>query len=36
MGQAKQRGLLVSRIAQAKQQKLDGERITIQKVRRRL
>ncbi|EKU57323.1 MULTISPECIES: hypothetical protein [Acinetobacter calcoaceticus/baumannii complex] len=36
MGQAKQRGSLESRIAQAKQQKLDGERITIQEARRRL
>ncbi|MEB3865264.1 hypothetical protein MSG66_14765 [Acinetobacter sp. IK31] len=36
MGQAKQRGSLESRIAQAKQQKLDGERITIQEARIRL
>jgi len=36
MGQAKQRGLLQERIAQAQQQKLDGERITIKEAKRRL
>lgn len=36
MGQAKQRGSLGERIAQAQQEKLDGERITIEEARRRL
>lgn len=36
MGQAKQRGSLQERIAQAQQQKLDGERITIEEAKRRL
>jgi hypothetical protein len=36
MGQAKQRGSLQERIAQAQQQKVDGERITIEEAKRRL
>ncbi|MFK7338725.1 hypothetical protein ABBZ51_04730 [Acinetobacter baumannii] len=36
MGQAKQRGSLQERIASAQQQKLDGERITIEEAKRRL
>ena len=36
MGQAKQRGSLDDRIAQAKQEKLVGERITIDEAKRRL
>lgn len=36
MGQAKQRGSLQERIAQAQQPKLDGERITIEEAKRRL
>lgn len=36
MGQAKQRGSLEERIAQAQQEKLDGENITIEEAKRRL
>lgn len=36
MGQAKQRGSQQERIAQAQQQKVDGERITIEEAKRRL
>ncbi|MFV5367304.1 hypothetical protein VXO74_01080 [Acinetobacter junii] len=36
MGQAKQRGSLQERMAQAQQQKIDGERITIDEAKRRL
>jgi len=36
MGQAKQRGSLQERMEQAQQQKLDGERITIEEAKRRL
>lgn len=36
MGQAKQRGSLQERIAQAQQQKVDGERITIEEAKHRL
>lgn len=36
MGQAKQRGSLQERIAQAQQEKLDGEHITIEEAKRRL
>lgn len=36
MGQVKQRGSLQERIASAQQQKLDGERITIEEAKRRL
>ncbi|WP_180162565.1 hypothetical protein [Acinetobacter sp. YH12069] len=36
MGQAKQRGSLQERIAHAQQQKVDGERITIEEAKRRL
>ena len=36
MGQAKQRGSLQERIAQAQQQKVDGECITIEEAKRRL
>lgn len=36
MGQAKKRGSLEERIAQAQQERLDGERITIDEAKRRL
>lgn len=36
MGQAKQRGTLEERIAQAQQENLDGERIIIEEAKRRL
>lgn len=36
MGQAKQRGSLQERIASAQQQKLEGERITIEEAKSRL
>lgn len=36
MGQARQRGTLEERITQAQQEKLDGERITIEEAKRRL
>jgi len=36
MGQARQRGTLEERIAQAQQENLDGERITIEEAKRRL
>ncbi|MCO8044025.1 hypothetical protein NI467_01345 [Acinetobacter bohemicus] len=36
MGQAKQRGSLQERIAQAQQQKVDGERIKVEEAKRRL
>lgn len=36
MGQAKQRGSLEERIAQAQQEMLEGERVTIEEAKRRL